>query len=203
MEKLLQRISRTAGAHWPVRLAAALAVGLVAAGGFLGWAVLHSGARSVAARTVPQVALDPAEPALALVFVSGAVVHPGLYHLAAGARIADAIAAAGGLTPDADLGRLPDLAARVHDGRQVNVPFRRAVAGTGRTAVDKLDVNTATLEELRSVPGMPLGLPEAIVAYRELFGAFRSLSDMRVLLGLDGPTLTGLRPYLRVVPVSQ
>jgi competence ComEA-like helix-hairpin-helix protein len=91
----------------------------------------------------------------------------------------------------------------VHDGRQVNVPFRRAVAGTGRTAVDKLDVNTATLEELRSVPGMPLGLPEAIVAYRELFGAFRSLSDMRVLLGLDGPTLTGLRPYLRVVPVSQ
>jgi len=175
-----------------------LGCGLAAGTGVVGWAALRPG--SAAAAHVAPPALDPAEPALALVFVSGAVVHPGLYRLSAGARVADAIAAAGGLTPDADPGRLPNLAARVHDGHQVNVPFRKTTAA--RSVSEKLDVNTATLDELRAVPGMPLGLPEAIVSYRQFYGGFRSLSDMRLMLGLDAAVITPLRAYLRVVPVS-
>jgi competence protein ComEA len=194
--KLLQR--------WPARrprllLLIVLGCGLAAGAGVVGWAALRPGP-AAAAHVAPPAALDPAEPALALVFVSGAVAHPGLYRLSAGARVADAIAAAGGLTPDADSGRLPNLAARVHDGHQVNVPFRKTTAA--RSASEKLDVNTATLDELRAVPGMPLGLPEAIVSYRQLYGGFRSLSDMRVMLGLDAAVVTSLRAYLRVVPVS-
>jgi competence protein ComEA len=184
---------------WHLRLVAVLGVLLAAGGGVVGWLAL----RPAAAATAPAPALtelDPGAPAAALVFVSGAVAHPGLYRLSAGARIADAIAAAGGITPDADPGRLPDLASRVHDGHQVNVPFGKS--GTRTSTAGKLDVNSATLDELRAVPGMPLGLPEAIVDYRTQFGPFRSLTDMRMLLGLDGPTLTGLRPYLRVVPVA-
>ncbi|HEV7677028.1 MAG TPA: ComEA family DNA-binding protein [Candidatus Dormibacteraeota bacterium] len=139
---------------------------------------------------------------MALLFVSGAVARPGLYHLSADARIADAVSAAGGLLPDADPNRLPDMASRVHDGKQVNVPFRRSTSTSTRSSAGKLDANTASLAELRAVPGMPLGLPEAIVDYRDNFGPFRSLTDMRRLLGLDGPTVTGLRPYLRVVAVT-
>jgi competence protein ComEA len=166
----------------------------------VGWVTLRPTAATAPPGRGALAALDPAEPALALVFVSGAVLHPGLYHLSPGARIADAIAAAGGITPDADPSRLPNLAARIHDGHQVNVPFRRGPGGVGTAG--KLDINTASLDQLRAVPGMPLGLPEAIVSYRDLFGPFRSLSDLRLMLGVDGPTVTGLRAYLRVLPVT-
>jgi competence protein ComEA len=193
--KMLPRLAE----GWHRRLLYGVAAVLALALGTGAWMTLATRGPSPGPAAAPPAALDPAEPAVALVFVSGAVVHPGLYRLSAGARIADAVAAAGGLSPDADPGRLPDLAARVHDGRQVNVPFRRT---TGRATSDKLDVNTATLEELKGVPGMPLGLPEAIVSYRELYGGFRSLSDMRVMLGLNAAVITPLRPYLRVVPVA-
>jgi competence protein ComEA len=178
-----------------------LGVVVLAGGGLVGWLALRPTAAHAAPGAAPP-APDPGQPALALVFVSGAVAHPGLYHLSADARIADAVAAAGGLLAAADPSRLPDMASRVHDGKQVNVPLRRSTSTTTRSSADKLDVNTASLEELRAIPGMPLGLPEAIVDYRDNFGPFRSLTDVRRLLGLDTATLTGLRPYLRVVAVT-
>ena len=139
-------------------------------------------------------------PTTALVFVSGAVMHPGLYRLSPSARIADAIAAAGGLTTAADPSRLPNLAAPVHEGKQINVPFLRSTTRTA--AATKLDINTASLDELRAIPSMPVGLAEAIVDYRNQFGFIRTLSELRTMLGVDGPTVTGLRPYLYVAPVS-
>ena len=191
--KLLQRTMAARGRA----LLAGAAVLLVAAA-TLGWVAAHPAAAS--ARRAPLApAVDAGAPSLALVFVSGAVVHPGLYRLSPNARIADAIAAAGGLTADADQGRLPDLAATIHEGKQVNVPFRKA---TARLAATRLDINTATLDELAAIPTMPYGLAEAIVDYRTQFGAIRSMSELRTMLGLDGPTVTGLRPYLYVAPVS-
>jgi competence protein ComEA len=195
--KLLQRARSRQ--RLALQLVAAMAALLAVAGGVLGWLAFHP--VRAAARPAAPPAFDAGAPALALVFVSGAVVHPGLYRLSPDARIADAIAAAGGLAPGADAGRLPDLAARVHEGKQVNVPFRR-MTGSGASAATKLEINTATLDELRAIPAMPVGLAEAIVAYRNEFGAFRSLSELRTMLGIDGPTVTGLRPYLRVAPVT-
>jgi len=191
--KLLQRTMAARG-----RALLAGAVVLLVAAAALGWVAAHPAAAS--ARRAPLApAVDAGAPSLALVFVSGAVVHPGLYRLSPNARIADAIAAAGGLTADADQGRLPDLAATIHEGKQVNVPFRKA---TARLAATRLDINTATLDELAAIPTMPYGLAEAIVDYRTQFGAIRSMSELRTMLGLDGPTVTGLRPYLYVAPVS-
>ena len=180
----------------PARVSALLAVVLAISSGVVGWMALRPSPTAAGSAAVR--ALDPGEPPQVLVFVSGAVSRPGLYELASSARIADAIAAAGGLTRDADPGRLPNLAARIHDGRQVNVPFLRT--GAARTATERVDVNSATLDELRDVPGMPYGLAEAIIDYRERFGPYRSLTDLRRLLALDAGVLTGLRPYLRVVP---
>jgi competence protein ComEA len=187
---------RTRATRTRALLAGAAVLAVAAAA--LGWVAAHP-SRAVAARAPIAPSVDAGEPAMALVFVSGAVVHPGLYRLSPNARIADAIAAAGGLAPDADQGRLPDLAATIHEGKQVNVPFRKTPT---RVSASRLDINTATVEELAAIPTMPYGLAEAIVDYRTQFGAFRSMSELRTMLGLDGPTVTGLRPYLYVALVT-
>ena len=110
--------------------------------------------------------VDPPAPPTVLVFVSGAVEHPGLYELSPDARVADALAAAGGITTLADPGHLPNMAERVHDGRQINVPFLKA----GTTAA-KLDINTAAEDELDAVPGHAPGARRARSSRIETNGA--------------------------------
>jgi competence protein ComEA len=94
--------------------------------------------------------LDIPPPAGLLVDVIGAVANPGLYRLPRGDRVYDAVAAAGGLSPDADSSRLPNLAGRLKDGEQVKVPFARTTSGT---VITRTNLNTATLDELETVPG--------------------------------------------------
>src|SRR5712672_1469455 len=98
----------------------AIAIGVLAAG------YVYTTSTSAAATTPRQptnAALDVAPPAGLLVHVVGAVMNPGLYRLPRGDRVYDAIAAAGGLSPDADLSKLPNLAGRLKDGEQVKVAF--------------------------------------------------------------------------------
>jgi competence protein ComEA len=179
----------------PRRLALAIAGALTLAGA-AGWSVIHQAA---AAAPVPagETVAPPAPPTV-LVFVSGAVAHPGLYELSPAARVADAIAAAGGVTTLADPGHLPNMAQRVNDGRQVNVPYMKS----GTTAA-KLDINTAAQADLDAVPGMPPGLAAEIVQYRDEWGPFTSMSQLHADLGVDSATVTGLEHYLRVVLPQQ
>jgi competence protein ComEA len=179
----------------PRRVAIACAAALVLAA-VAGWSVLHQTA--VAAPVPAGETVDPPAPPTVLVFVSGAVAHPGLYELSPDARVADAIAAAGGVTTLADPGHLPNMAERVNDGRQVNVPFLKA----GTTAA-KLDINTAAEADLDAVSGMPPGLGEEIVHYRDEWGPFTSMSQLHSDLGVDSATVTGLEHYLRVVLPQQ
>ena len=144
------------------------------------------------AAAVPAVAA-PGPAAMLLVFVSGAVAHPGLYELATGARIADAIADAGGILPSADPGKLPNLSALLHDGHQVNVPF--AKGSSARTST-KVDVNAAALAELETVPGITPNLAQAIVDARQQWGPFASIADLRVALGLDTATAALIGKHL-------
>src|SRR5580704_3598861 len=179
----------------PRRLLVAM-VGTLVLAGVAGWSVLH---QASAAAPVPVGAtVDPPAPPTVLIFVSGAVAHRGLYELSPGARVADAVAAAGGITSLADPGHLPNMAQRVNDGRQINVPYMKS----GTTAA-KLDINTAAQADLVAVPGMPPGLAAEIVQYRDEWGPFTSMSQLHADLGVDSATVTGLEHYLRVVLPQQ
>ena len=181
-------VLRTALGHR--RLMAVTAGAAVAAG--VGAAMTARGSDQPVAAAIPAVAA-PGPAATLLVFVSGAVAHPGLYELATGARIADAIADAGGILPSADPGRLPNMAGLLHDGHQVNVPF--AKGASARTSA-KIEANSASLSELETIPGMTPDVAQAIVGTRTQWGPFASLADLRQALGLDTATATLIGKHL-------
>lgn len=134
----------------------------------------------------------PAAPGL-LVDVVGAVEHPGLYRLPRGDRVYDAIAAAGGLSADADMSRLPNLAGRLKDGEQVKVGFAKTTSGTTTTRVN---LNTATLDELESVPGFTEAFAQECVDYRTNFGGFQNTRELVDILGLSEAQYVIARHYL-------
>ena len=187
-------------AAWRAVMVGGAVLGLLGAG-FMLWRVgaTPSPAETVAAdamgaRTGRQaVAGTASSTRMVLVHVSGAVASPGLYRLASGLRVGDAIAAAGGLLPDADPDRLPNLAGRLTDGRQVKVA--RLKAGSNRAA-PKVDINSADLAQLEAVPGIDPALAQAILDYRENYGPFASVTELKTALGLDTATLSAIRKYL-------
>jgi competence protein ComEA len=140
--------------------------------------------------------LAPAPAPGLLVYVSGAVAHPGLYRLPRGERAYDAIAAAGGLLPTADLTRMPNLAARLKDGQQIKVAFVKG--GAGGIAGGKLDLNAATLEELEAVPGFSTELAQAAVAYRDGYGGFASTRELVTVLGMSESDYLVAKQYVKV-----
>lgn len=150
---------------------------------------------SAAAQAAPAVIADIGAPAPTglLVDVIGAVNHPGLYRMRRGDRVYDAIAAAGGLLPDADPTRLPDLAARLKDGEQVKVPF---VKSTGATVITRTNLNTATLEELEVVPGFSVGFAEEVIDYRTNFGGFQNIRELVEVLGMSEADFVIARRYV-------
>jgi competence protein ComEA len=118
-----------------------------------------------------------------LVSVTGAVAHPGLYRVAKGERAFAAIAAAGGLTSEADPNRLPNLAARLKDGQEVKVPAKQA-PGRGSSSTTRVSLNSATAAELAAVPGFTPDLAAAAVRYRQDFGGFTSTRELVTVLGM-------------------
>src|SRR6202011_3770756 len=111
--------------------------------------------------------VEAAQEKTVIVYVSGAVRNPGLYTLAATLRASDAIVAAGGLTEAADPGCLPNLAARLKDAKQIAVP---PAGHCARAKKARLDINTATREQLLLVPGMDPALADAIIMFRQNYG---------------------------------
>jgi competence protein ComEA len=147
--------------------------------------LFHHGTHHV---VVPLRAPRPAVRAAQLVVdVAGAVRAPGLHRLATGARIADAVAAAGGATGKADLS-LVNLAAPLADGEQVVVPVRGAGAAVGGTAspTAPLDLNTATAEQLDALPGIGPATAQKIIDYRQAHGPFRAVDELDAVPGI-GP----------------
>jgi len=125
-----------------------------------------------------------------VVDVAGAVERPGVYRLAAGTRIADAVAAAGGATAKADV-TLVNLAAPLADGEQVLVPQRGAAAAASAAAAPSatapLDLNTASAEQLDALPGIGPTTAQKIIDYRQANGPFRSVDDLEGVPGI-GPS---------------
>jgi competence protein ComEA len=115
------------------------------------------------------------------VHVAGAVAEPGVYELGQGARVEQALAAAGGATADADLDAL-NLARRLRDGEQVLVPGGgRAAAAAPAAALapgEKLDINTATQAQLDQLPGIGEAYSRRIVDSRQVDGPFETTDEL-------------------------
>ena len=127
-----------------------------------------------------------AEPVTVFVHVGGAVAAPGLYELPEGARVADAVAAAGGLLPDGVQDGV-NLARIVTDGEQIVVPSAAdAAAGApaGQATAGKVNINTADAAQLDELPGVGPATAEKIVADREQNGPFATVEDIKRVSGI-------------------
>ena len=130
--------------------------------------------------------------------VVGQVNAPGVYTLPPGARIQDALQAAGGPTADADLDAI-NLAAAVQDQQQIIVP-RRPVASSRGTPTALVNINTADSATLQTLPGIGPVMADRIVAYRQEHGPFAALDDLLNVKGIGPATLDKLRPLITLGP---
>jgi competence protein ComEA len=133
-----------------------------------------------------------------VVHVVGAVRRPGLYRLPAGSRVADAVARAGGATRKADTA-LVNLAAPLADGVQIAVPRRGSATaaagagGVGGAAAGPVHLNSATLADLDSLPGVGPVTAQKIVDYRQQHGPFSALDDLDAIPGIGPARIEQLR----------
>ncbi|MFN3865216.1 MAG: helix-hairpin-helix domain-containing protein [Demequina sp.] len=180
-----------------VAVTAAVALALLALGAW--WAaraepalpahVQSSSVPSLSASSVARPAPAPSA-AVVVVHVSGEVATPGLVTLSADARVADAIDLAGGAAPTADLAAV-NLARRPHDGEHVHVPAIGEAPVVAELA-GPVDVNSASAEQLETLPGIGPVLAGRIVADREANGRYASLEDLARVSGVGDALVAGL-----------
>jgi competence protein ComEA len=145
-----------------------------------------------------------------VVHVAGLVAAPGLYRLAGGARVADALEAAGGPLPEATLDAV-NLARPLTDGEQLIVPAAGASAeepapGEGGAAAappahrpdGTLDLNRATQADLEELPGIGPVMAQRILEHREQIGRFQAVGDLRDVPGIGEKTFQKLAPLVGV-----
>ncbi|MFM7508681.1 MAG: helix-hairpin-helix domain-containing protein [Actinomycetota bacterium] len=146
-----------------------------------------------------------------VVHVVGAVIRPGVLRLPTGARVVDAVDAAGGLAPYADTARV-NLAAPIGDGQRIVVPVfgeepptevaasppPPATGGnTPSAGGTPVDLNTATEAQLDELPGVGPSTAAAIVAHRSTVGRFGSVEELLDVRGIGPAKLEGLRDLVR------
>ncbi len=182
---------------WRLLLALALPVllGIGAVAGAYAYTSATTSPSSVTVRAPAGAAnLDVPAPAGLLVHVVGAVEQPGIYRMKRGDRVYDAIAAAGGLSVEADITRLPNLAGRLKDGEQIKVPFAKGSAGN--IVLRRTNLNFATLEELEVVPGFTAAFAQEVIDYRTNFGGFQNTRELVDILGMSEADFVVARRYL-------
>lgn len=205
-------------------VAIAVSVALVGAGGY--WLVapppapvegslpmagatttVTSSAGSVVTATTVATIITDAVPVDIVVHVAGAVITPGVHRLAADARVADAVLAAGGLAPDAHADAI-NLAAPVRDGDRVYVPRLSdgvvvpvgVTGGTSPASADEpagpVSINEASVDQLDALPGVGPATAAAIVAHREANGPFASIDALADVRGIGPAKLEAIRPLV-------
>lgn len=141
-----------------------------------------------------------------LVDVSGAVARPGVYALAPGSRVQDALDQAGGPAAGADLAGV-NLAARVKDGQKILVPVaqaqpagpeRPAALNSGSPLTFPIDLNLATVEELDSLPNIGPTRAQQIIAFRDARGGFGSIDELLDVPGIGDNTFAQLKDLVFV-----
>lgn len=189
---------------------------VIALGGSRGGVVIereNAPATAAAATTETSSAASTPESVAVSIFVhiDGAVVAPGVYELTgAHPRVNDAVIAAGGLAEDADTSAL-NLAAVLSDGEKIHVPRQGEAVATEQTSSEAalrpdagpsssgvININTATAEELDSLPGVGPSTAAAIVEDRERNGPFASLEDLMRVSGIGEGKFSKLKDQIRV-----
>lgn len=139
--------------------------------------------------------------ALLIVYVCGQVRNPGVFSLAAGSRINDALNLAGGFEDEADIAAV-NLAAPIVDGMKIYIPKVGEVfieAGAGQNAEGaKVDINKADVTQLCTLPGIGESRAKDIVAYRDRNGRFQKPEDLMKVSGIKESTYQKLEEYIVV-----
>ena len=146
------------------------------------------------------------EQDLITVDVKGAVKSPGIYDLPVGSRVHDVVQKAGGLTEQADSKSL-NLAQKVSDEALVYVPTKgeetasqQAASGTtpSSSKEKKINLNKASLEELKQVKGLGGKRAQDIIDHREANGKFKSVDELKKVSGIGAKTIEKLKDYVTV-----
>ena len=146
------------------------------------------------------------EQDLITVDVKGAVKSPGIYDLPVGSRVHDAVQKAGGLTDEADSKSL-NLAQKVSDEALVYVPTKGEEVTSQQTASGttpstskekKVNLNKASLEELKQVKGLGGKRAQDIIDHREANGKFKSVDELKKVSGIGAKTIEKLKDYVTV-----
>ena len=149
---------------------------------------------------------ESVEQDLITVDVKGAVKSPGIYDLPVGSRVNDAVQKAGGLTEQADSKSL-NLAQKVSDEALVYVPTKgeesasqQAGSGTASSTnkEKKINLNKASLEELKQVKGLGGKRAQDIIDHRESNGKFKSVDELKKVSGIGAKTIEKLKDYVTV-----
>jgi competence protein ComEA len=169
--------------------------------GGLGIAVFVTAVTPHGSSTVVAPSGTPFEerPADIYVHILGQVVNPGLYALPEGARAVDAVAAAGGFTPEADAAGI-NLARFLSDGEQIVVPaVGEVVAGSSGVGGDgRVNLNTADAAALDTLPGIGPATAAKIIAWRDENGRFASVDDLLDVGGIGPAKLDAIRDLVTV-----
>ncbi len=137
------------------------------------------------------------------VYVCGAVASPGIYYLKDGARMQDAVDAAGGMRQDAAAASV-NLAAYIHDCDQIYIPTVTEQAGVPVQAAGadvkaddgKVNINQAGAEELCTLPGIGASKAESIITYRTQNGPFQSIEDIKNISGIKDAVFEKIRDLI-------
>lgn len=180
------------------------------AGGVIGYFTPHPSANapplSVA---MPSPTANPSPtptPAPLRIHVTGAVLQPDVYALPPGSTVEQAVEAAGGPAPDADLERI-NLAQELHDQQQVYVPRQGManpppISGGGltgdRTGDARININTATAAELETLPRIGPATAQQIIAYREANGPFTTIDEIQNVPGIGPATFAQIKDAITV-----
>jgi competence protein ComEA len=169
--------------------------------------------RAIDERSAPAIVIGDAVANRPLeVDVRGAVSTPGVYQLPAGARVQDAVSAAGGLSAKADLATI-NLARRLRDGEAIVIAglpepgatggptaLAQNANGEGESPEAKVNINMASAKELDALPGIGEVLAGRIIQFRDEHGPFRSVDDLIHVDGISARTIDGLRDLVTTGP---
>ena len=156
--------------------------------------------------TEKEVKEEPVEQDLITVDVKGAVKSPGIYDLPVGSRVNDAVQKAGGLTEQADSKSI-NLAQKVSDEALVYVPTKgeeeanqqtNSGVSSSTSKEKKVNINKASLEELKQVKGLGGKRAQDIIDHRETNGKFKSVDELKKVSGIGAKTIEKLKDYVTV-----